>query len=69
VANEIDAADRGYHAHVLKQIEDAHAVQRSWAIYLSQKYQLGPRDQVDPDGRILRGQDLKTIQPAEKKTA
>lgn len=61
----IDEADLDYHAKLVARVRWAQQAQqeisridgafRSWADHLHEKYELGPSDGVDEEGRITRG--------------
>jgi hypothetical protein len=54
----IDPADVDYHTTVIRQLDQAQTIVRSWSAYLSSKYQLTAEDQITADGKIIRKPQL-----------
>lgn len=50
----LSADELVYHQRVRSGLADAQAANRSWIEHLIQKYQLGPEDLINLDGRIQR---------------
>jgi hypothetical protein len=60
----IDASELAYQTHLIQKIrseQQAHQHQlQTWSAYLSQRYQLTPKDQIREDGQIVRVAEKET---------
>jgi hypothetical protein len=61
---QIDASELAYQTHLIQKIrseQQAHQHQlQTWSAYLSQRYQLTPKDQIREDGQIVRVAEKET---------